>query len=307
MAILGDSAISSSFSSPRIVTDENELSHEPQSRKANSPLILESLPAELRLQILHSITDIATLKALIYASPIYHEQFCSSRNSILRSCLGLEIGDAFVDAYATFNSSPSVFGTPRTTEKVVDFLKLYHSWQSGEVPVPNMSTVSTDAFQWLLEYHTSVVLPVARYFASAALSKLQKACSSIETSTDATLTAAETVAYDAHLDLSRSEMARIIRALYRYALYYHLLGFDEWRSDIVFEPWEIVEMFWNHFEPWESDQIGCIDVFLRQRLGALLNEVKEDLHPMNPRFGAVAGTLPIPPGSHEIEEHFHSE
>lgn len=47
---------------------------------------LESLPAELQLEILNNLPDISTLSALVHATPILRRVYASNREKILTGC-----------------------------------------------------------------------------------------------------------------------------------------------------------------------------------------------------------------------------
>jgi hypothetical protein len=59
---------------------------------------IESLPAELRLQILSSISDLEDLKAAVLSSPVLHAQYLFDRQRILRRVIKATLGNAIVDA-----------------------------------------------------------------------------------------------------------------------------------------------------------------------------------------------------------------
>lgn len=77
----------------------------PSSAAASHPITLESLPAELRHKILALVLDMEDLKALVLASPVFHQQYLLNRKAFLRRTLKAALGNVFVDAYAVHTSA----------------------------------------------------------------------------------------------------------------------------------------------------------------------------------------------------------
>jgi hypothetical protein len=59
---------------------------------------VEWLPAEIRCLILSYIDDLEGLKALVFASRVYHEQYLLDRSQYLSQKLKTSLGGALVDA-----------------------------------------------------------------------------------------------------------------------------------------------------------------------------------------------------------------
>lgn len=72
---------------------------------ASSTPTLETLPAELRLEILSYLTDLNHLRAAVHASPILHQQYLLSRQRLLGQSLKAALGSLLVDAYIHRRSS----------------------------------------------------------------------------------------------------------------------------------------------------------------------------------------------------------
>ncbi|KAG7285058.1 hypothetical protein NEMBOFW57_009678 [Staphylotrichum longicolle] len=89
--------------------------------------------------------------------------------------------------------------------------------------------------------------------------------------------------------LSRSEEVRIMRALYHCETYHHLFGRSRGPRCNAFRFHEINHIFFSLFDPWESEAVGCIDMFVRQRYDAIFDEVQADLHHTSPRLGKPKG------------------
>lgn len=83
---------------------------------------LERLPAEIRRRIL-SILEYDGLKALVHASPVYHQQYLLEHQNLLCKCLEITLGgNTIVDAWAVYQSGLVEFSATRTKETVAQFL-----------------------------------------------------------------------------------------------------------------------------------------------------------------------------------------
>lgn len=269
--------------------------------KAEATPNVENLPAELRTQLLLSMPDLPTLRALIHASPTMHTQYRCNRENVLWTCLERELSGFFIDAYANLMSRVCELGSPRSDEKITNFLDTYRGWLSGASPLPDFQSIDSGYIRWMAAYHISVACPLARMYSSWALDNIKKTVSSPVARNG---TEVLPIAQDSNGDsLSRSEEIRIFRALYRYEIYHHLFGRNKGRRHGGFRHHEINEIFFSQFEPWEAEAVGCIDIFIRQKYEDIFSAVKEGLHPQNARFRLENGTL-NPEGSFNLDgEH----
>lgn len=172
-------------------------------------------------------------------------------------------------------------GSPRTDEKVTDFLLTYRGWLSGSSPHPGIDSIDSSRLRWLVHYHLSVARPLARLYSRWAIANLKKATSSTEQRVTAQ---APEILGDGGVSLTRSEEIRLFRALYRYETYYHLFGRNEGKRYGGFRHHIINDIFFCIFNPWEADAIGCIDEFVRHIYEDIFAEVKIELHPNNTSF-----------------------
>lgn len=163
---------------------------------------LENLPSELRCKILSGMPDLPTLCSLVHASLIMHAQYLHDRNTILRACLGRELHGFIVDAYANLISRVCEVGSPRTDEKVTDFLLTHRGWFSGSSPNLGLDSVGSSRLLWLVHYHLSVARPLARLYSKWAIATLKKATPSTKQRVTAQ---APEVPGDGGVNLTRSE------------------------------------------------------------------------------------------------------
>ncbi|KAK4182039.1 hypothetical protein QBC35DRAFT_457703 [Podospora australis] len=256
---------------------------------------LETLPAELRDQLLLHIPDLPTLRSAIHASPVLHAQYYSNRNTLLRSCLDRELHGFLVDAYACVMSRAGVLGSPRTDEIITTFLDNYRGWLDGSIPCPDLDSTDPGYVRWMAAFHLSVARPLARLFSEWALTNLQEAVT-----TNSVVPPADQTE---DIQLSTSEEIRIFRALYRFQTFQHLFGRNNSRRQGMFLKAEINEIFFCHFDPWEVEAIACIYEFVEQKYEDIFARVRGDLHPTNERFRLPNGVF-NPEGSVDLDlEH----
>ncbi|ROV98074.1 hypothetical protein VMCG_07011 [Cytospora schulzeri] len=272
----------------------------PNSTEITREPFLENIPPELRFQILSS-ADLPTLKSLVRASPTYHTQYKTDRDFILQSCLEAELDGFHVDAYATLKSRVRNLGQRRSDENITEFLGTYRRWVSGPDPDVNIRLTSPGEVRWLSAFHLSVVLPLAGQFCEWTLANLRRAAVS---SAQGISEESQAVTTGGLFMLNKSERIRVLRALYRYETYYHLFGRNKGRRIGWFRHSEITEVFFNIMEPWEAEELGCIDSFIRKRYTDIFNQVKADLHPDHPSFDGKRGRGD-PEGSFELDDFWN--
>ncbi|KAK7430734.1 hypothetical protein QQZ08_002778 [Neonectria magnoliae] len=277
-----------------------------QSRKrllgtGNSSSCLENLPAELRSRILSSIPDLPTLRSLVHASPVLHAQYRYGRNGILRACLNRELSGFLIDAYANLKSRVRELGSPRTDQKIIEFLNSYRAWLSDSGPHPDLNSIDAGFIRWMAAYHLSVARPLAGRYCKWAHANLRRAVSSSRAQKQPV--EGSDVPEDVDICLERSEEIRVFRSLYRYDTYHHLFGRNQGKRHGGFRHHEINQHFFCLFNPWEVEAVGCIDLFVRQKYEEIFDAVKDDLNPQNSRFRLENGIY-NPDGSFDlIGEH----
>lgn len=246
---------------------------------------LENLPSELRAHVLCSIGDLRTLRSLVHSSPIYHEQYRLDRDKILKRCLDIELNGFYIDAFATVKSRVSKLGKERTDEVITTFLCSYIQCLSG--PRDSLSAASIamsmkgSDLRWLSRFHQSIIVPLTELFCHWAFTNLARA---VESSGNAIQgEPAATSKMELSL-ISDSERIRVMRALYRFQIHCHLFGRNRGTRVGAFLDREIIAIFFNIFQPWEREEIGCIELFIQTKYTHIFNQVKADLHPTSPRF-----------------------
>lgn len=281
----------------------NTIPHWADVYEATAPL--DNIPPELRSRILSNIGDLRTLKSLVRASPTYHEQYRLDRDRLLKNCLKHELEGFYVDALATCKSRICQLGRRRDDKIITNFLMSYKCWIQASDSAEDIPLIDSPDIYWLCSFHLSVVLPLADLFCQWAFANLKRLAPS----------STEKAVYDEpgaeskHMGLcvlSKSERIRVLRALYRCETYYHLFGQNDGKRVGDFRGSEIVDIFFNVFEPWEAEEVGCIELCIRRKYTDVFNRVKTDLHPDSPRFDDQRGNGD-PDGSHELDRFWDGE
>ncbi|OAQ67123.1 hypothetical protein VFPPC_08569 [Pochonia chlamydosporia 170] len=222
---------------------------------------LESLPPEVH-RILLSTLPLNELRALVLSSPTIHERYLLDRRYLLCRSLENTLGSVSVDAYAVFQSSSAEFAKPRTREVIRGSLTLYLDWRNA----PQQA-------------------------------KLPKELTEQEAITG------EDGGLQSHAPLSCTEQTRLMRALYRFQLSCNLFGRGHFASTLQpplrFEAVDILSMFLCLFEPWEAEEIGCINMFAKEKYDQVFIDIRRDVHEENPKFDGRRP--PTPEGAFDFD------
>ncbi|KAJ5381999.1 uncharacterized protein N7496_004427 [Penicillium cataractarum] len=227
---------------------------------------LEKLPPELRLRLLSGL-DFKSLKALVHASPVYHEQYAMNRKTLLFQSFMNMLGGAALDAQMAYHSGTHDYLRARNKDSVAQFLRTYLKYRSsttwtsphgmsadGTAPdnLRPIDTFTLDEILPMITFHKTVVKPLLGHFAHWALENL-----------------AQTPGARRCFELlTQTEKARIYRALYRYQICANLFGyrpgidgkgFDAPRPD--FDGVYILASLEAMYEPWEIEELTCITLF----------------------------------------------
>ncbi|PYI00312.1 hypothetical protein BO78DRAFT_293494, partial [Aspergillus sclerotiicarbonarius CBS 121057] len=230
---------------------------------------LESLPAEIRIEIL-SILELESLASLVRASPVYHQQYLLGRKHLLFQYLEATLGDIFVEACAVYTSGSKGFSEARNKDNVPQFLSslgerrfLSHSSLKDELTLDDVVNMVT--------FHRLVIQPLVRHYADWALKNLAKELESANKKSSK--------------PLSIVEEARIMRALYRVQLCCNLFSLGPHQIDpsslsprLEFEPTDTLEMLEGLFEPWELEEISCINAFAENKCIEVLEDICWELN-----------------------------
>ena len=196
--------------------------------------VLVSLPTELAQAILSFSPDSFTLRALVLSASSFYKAFLTAQNLILNVVLHNEYCEGVLpDAIAALISSHV---QSRNEEEVEEFLSQY---KSELQPVPASWSLSD----------------------SLKLSRIRRSVSYFAEDYAVTLTGNPvTGVHDEHpMTLTRTEMDRIERALYRFEVFCNLFRTTEIMASIERGDMEEQQtLFLRKFAPWENEQVGCI-------------------------------------------------
>ncbi|OJJ75258.1 hypothetical protein ASPBRDRAFT_193907 [Aspergillus brasiliensis CBS 101740] len=283
-------------------TDGSSFSDPPESLPTDEPchshshIQLETLPAELRVQILN-LLDFEGLEALIRASPVYHEQYLLDRKRLLLARLKVTLGSMFIDACAVHETSSLSFIQARSMDTIPKYLQSFEKKRSSPCHATEPEVLTLDDTVNMVAFYRFVLKPFARHYSEWALSNLANEPEVIQTKINE--------------PLSSTEEHRIIRALYHFQLFSNLLGkgphkhldkLDLFIPWLRFDGYEVLMMLEGLYEPWELEEINCVNVFLQTKGLEVLESVTWDFHETNPKFDDQ-DRPPTPRGAFDIKSY----
>lgn len=256
---------------------------------------LEALPAELRCRVLSHLSELglADLTALVRASPVFYQQYLLDRKALLGRGLKTTLGNVLVDAYAV-QTSGSLYELhdcyreacesthqvqPETIRLLID---KYVALRSA-TPVALLEESCTEEdLICMAAFYRCLAQPLSVKCVALFLEYL-----------DTTLEVG---------NLSGTESTRLLRALYRYQFYCNLFGEGRrgYRNVVEFDYQEQLAGFLCVFKPWETEEIHCIYILLRNTYDGVFETIRWDFHRDHPRFH-YWGWPNTPPGSCDLE------
>ena len=241
-------------------------SSSPMAHYSKATCALESMPPEIRNQILLELTDIESLRSLAHASPSYHASYSRAGRKKVFSHIAWKAVDRrlLVDALAAVRSKtfyddhPKEYGRQyREAALTTTFLEEYarvrgDSYQSQSEWLTCHSLAEASDLSRL---HLAVKHVAAEYCLSVGSKMSQKQQS---------------------FELSNMEELRLHRALYRFQTYCNFFG-----DNPILPPshdWRVrgqhpLTRFLPSFAPWEFLEIACIWHYLMQRWFSILRDV----------------------------------
>ncbi|KAF4443140.1 hypothetical protein F53441_11539 [Fusarium austroafricanum] len=242
---------------------------------------LEKLPFEIRNEILLAVDTIEDLCALVHASPTFHQQYRLDRIFWLWHCLQAEMGHCVFDAYIASQCNTPEFRLKRTREKSLEFIEEYKLQRSKFTGTPPEQLYEDDIIS-MATFHSSIVCTLAHEYIAWTRTNLEGLSVPDQT--------------------SRIEQKRIIRGMYRFQIFCNLFGAVrdakyERRAETL-ELQERLELFLSEYEPWEIEEILCINAFSEAQYDKVFEEVQWDLHPNNPAWYAERTDPFTPPNAY---------
>lgn len=235
---------------------------------------IESLPVEIQRQIMFCLPSLASLGAIIRASPIFYSLFQSEPKNFIANCLILGLGDAFLDASTAQAAMQDDFQRQRRDamkmrrepSMIWPFLESYRK-KVEELPCNAwIHSISLPEAVQMATFHASTVEPLVEQYASWALGNI---------GTSATVP-----------ELSCTERMRIQRAMYRFQILCDVFG-NRLKDDNLSSnrPRQLGCLrFLSSYEPWEIEEILCINAFFQEKYEKKLSEASDDLNPNKDRL-----------------------
>jgi hypothetical protein len=235
---------------------------------------LEYLPAEIRIQVLQSLTDFPSLRSLIHASPLYHTTYLQVRREVLCHLSLYQLDHRLrANALAAVRSQGHDERPTHTPETVN---ALFDEYREAEVAFPKTEWLSccsiTEAVD-LLHLHEAVKRITEDYCRSIA-SKM----------------APKEERPQPQLRLSQMEQLRFYRGTYRFQLYCNLFGpAARWTSvgagHFSYDH-NSISRFFEVLQPWEVLEIAGIWHHLNKSWASILRELLDMLFPTHISKGA---------------------
>ena len=242
-----------------------------QSYGFDPPCGLESLPLDLKVDVLKAMRDVPSLISLTHASSSFYRISQLFQVQILAAVLSNEIPAALMDDVSfTFESSEL---PDQSVDCVLEFLDIYHPhWEitADQILPPKLAAFTLEDALRISKLHSNV-----RFFTNDFCSSILSA-HPISRSPE-----------PAFKQPSNTELTRIMRAFYWFQLYcnlYQKCGYSddefrdyEWNRQDEYDAIndKVVELLFNKYYPWEIEQLCCVLEYLSRRLDPAFEEMVE--------------------------------
>lgn len=244
---------------------------------------LESLPAEVRRHIL-SVMDLPRLKALIRASPTYHQQYRLDRRHLLSAALQVALGSVYLDAYITQKAMASQEATHESLSGLLD------TW---EEQLPHSSSfqlgaIAEDEVVNMVSFYLQTAAPVATYYLEKALKNMAERVGEVSQR------------LPSQPEPSNIEWQRCLRAAYRFQLLCCAVKSARLIRDLYDDTLErLAERLFYTPEPWEGEELLSFYQFAEVVYGDIFDDIAAEVHPDNARFDDQ-DRPPTPEGAFEL-------
>lgn len=249
---------------------------------------LERLPPEVRRHLL-SILDLSRLKALVRASPTFHEQYLLDRRYLLSASIDVTLRSVGIDAYFVYKSANQA---STTQAHLVGLLKIWQEQLSQRSAWQPNATVTEDEAIQMVSLHFQTIVPIARHFAKWALDNL-----AMHTKGAENLSSPDKL--EPEPELSDTEWLRCVRAVYRFQLLCNVTN----PALSALGPGNIkknAKSLFYALEPWEVEELFSFYQFTIAVYDKVFNDIRDELKPDNPRFDDQ-DRAPTPEGAFELD------
>ncbi|KAL4888881.1 hypothetical protein BDV59DRAFT_124583 [Aspergillus ambiguus] len=262
----------------------------------------ETLPAELRIQILEEIPDVSSLRSLTRASPAYRSTYFRTRKTVLHQLVTRLYG--FVDLaepLAAVDSEGLHAETQGNKNEIIALLdrRRRHPELDGRDP----RLPSEDQSVQLLQLYNELDRV------------LHACCAQVPRPSHI---APQTCGHDSTTNISFQEKARIIRSLCRLQTFCNIFGAREWVEpqpsvpDRALDPsllkrrsttWhrqftidEVWDLFFRTMPPWEVEEFGSVWTLIRQKYVDIFSTIAKEFPRNSPQWRALRpSTMPLDP------------
>lgn len=247
---------------------------------------LDSLPAEVRRYLLSTL-DCSQLKALVYASGTFYQQYVLDRKYLLCKCLERTLGSVTVDAYPVH-----LFATrgEDTFQTVADFLQGF-SENTSRRRLHLVGKLTEECAVSMTAFHFRYIRPLVEEYSRWMLENFHEAKG----------TADGPARCQQSATLSSTETMRVTRTIHRFQLLCHLAGTSDKPLILSWDHRnETIQAFLDAIEPWEVEELFSFYQFASDVYDKAFTNIKWDLHPDNPKFNDQ-GRPPTPDGAFELD------
>lgn len=263
------------FSSPQVAPSPSSISPEDKSEAStiiwcpNPSAQLEMLPPEIRIQILF-LLGIDELKALVWASSVFHNQYLLYRRPLLCTCLERTLTGVTRHAQAGYEYKYRYSNNNISRQDRI-MRSLEHS-ESGRFSrdfsfLAGKFTV--DQVAEIVCFHTSIVQPLAQEYTKWAFANLAGLAPGRPQNNG---------------PLTETETMRLMRGFQLYCIIFGVNQFKiggpmglnnlgiSWLRTLGNPIHFLLERFIRIYMPWEIEEIACVNAFAKDKFDQIFNE-----------------------------------
>lgn len=238
---------------------------------------LEGLPADIRRYLL-SVMDLYCLKALIRASPVFHQQYLLDRKLLLANSISNTLGGVCIDAHAALQSESEACKTMNHSNEILQSWRI-NVQQRASRHFQLADAVTEDEAVSMASFYFRTIVSTGKHFARSALGELLRGENNCKEHA-----------------LSTTEWQRLVRAIYRFQLLCHVVYPPSSRATIP----DNAGYVFHTIEPWEVEELYSFYQFAENLYDKIFDKLRDDLHPNNPRF-ADQERPPTPESAFEFD------
>lgn len=228
---------------------------------------LERLPPEVRREIL-SILDLSDLKALVRASPTFHQQYLHDRRHLLSTSLEITLGSISLDAYILNEVRNPKLSSPEFPNGLLE------AWREK---LPNRSSfrltslITEDQAAEMASHYFKLVVPITRHFIREILKEMESQVGKVKDKSDP------------QPEASHIEWQRFLRATYRFDL---LCCFtDPTMPELPHQTAQSnADSLFFTPEPWEAEELLSFYLFAENIYMDIFNVIIDKVCEPHPEF-----------------------